>query len=52
MTGTTYAGEMLKRGSMLVSESAPRPNRPATSSGEVSVYLPHMGRVYPFLLEL
>src|SRR5438094_42072 len=42
MTGTDCDGETLKRGWMLVSESAPRPNRPATSSVLVSVYRPHM----------
>src|SRR4051812_29019862 len=42
MTGIDWLGETLNRGWMAVSESAPRPKRPATSLVFVSVYLPHM----------
>src|SRR6476659_6208720 len=46
ITGTDCVGETLKRGSIRVSARAPRPKRAAMSSGEVSVYRPHMGSVY------
>src|SRR6188474_3591930 len=48
MTGTDWLGETLKRGRMSVpvSDKAPRPKRAAMSSGEVSVYLPHIEQLY------